>query len=87
MRKDAGKSISQRRVRLEFEHRGVEFHVYEPYGDNSRYWILPKERLVLCDPLQLNEIEEAFRKYRPPTLVKIFGDIVSLNFKGLLSGS
>jgi len=62
----------------------VEFHVWEPYGDNSRYWIGPNERLVLRDPIQLREIEEAVRQYRPPALVKIFGDLVSLNFKSLM---
>ena len=71
-------------IRVEFEHRGVELHVCEPYGDNSDYWIIPKEHLILRNPSQLREIEEAFASYRPPLLLKILGDLVSLNLKGLL---
>jgi hypothetical protein len=70
-------------VRVEFKHRDVDFFVWEPYGDNSRYWIGPKENLILRDPSQLREIEEAFDRYRAPLLLKILGDLVSLNFKGL----
>jgi len=71
-------------ARVEFKHRDIEFQVWEPYGDSSRYWIGPKENLILRDPSQLREVEEAFRRYRPPRLLKILGDLVSLNFKGLL---
>ncbi len=59
--------------------------MWEPYGDNSDYWIGPKEAsLILRDSSQLREIEEVFKRYRPPLLLKILGDLVSLNFKGLL---
>lgn len=65
--------------RLEFEYLGGNFVVWEPFGDNSRYWIGPKdaeERLP-----QIAAIERIFEKYKPPRLVKFIGDLISLNFR------
>lgn len=30
-------------VRIEFRFQGDEYQVWEPYGDNSRYWVGPKD--------------------------------------------
>jgi hypothetical protein len=65
--------------RLEFEYLGGNFVVWEPFGDNSRYWIGPKdakERLP-----QIAAIERIFAKYKPPRLVKFIGDLISLSFR------
>jgi hypothetical protein len=67
--------------RLEFEYLGGNFVVWEPYGDNSRYWIGPKdakERLP-----QIAAIERIFEKYKPPRLVKFIGNLISLNFRAM----
>lgn len=68
-------------IHIRFLFRGNEFVVWEPYGDSSRYWIGPDENV---DPVDIGELMDAFNKYRPPLIVKLAGDLVTLNFKGLL---
>ena len=36
-------------IRCEFEFNGTEYKVYEPFGDNSRYWIGPKDHIYKSD--------------------------------------
>ena len=54
-------------VHLQFQFKGKEFHVIEPFGDNSRYWIGPA-----VDPLEpspeISDLHEIFVKYRPGVL-------------------
>lgn len=71
-------------VHLEFEYHGVDFMVWEPYGDSSRYWIGPKEEDGAVD---MSALVKAFEEYVPPTIVKILGDLITLNFKGLFKSS
>lgn len=68
-------------TRVRFKFRGHEFVVWEPYGDNSRYWIGPEQD---NENLDISLLEQAFENYRPPLLVKIIGDLITLNFKSLL---
>jgi hypothetical protein len=68
---------------LDFELGGVPYTVWEPYGDSSRYWIGP------CEPTPgdaegLAVIDRALRQYQPPFLVRLLGDLLSLNFKAFL---
>ena len=44
----------------EFEIRGQKFRAWEPFGDNSRYWIGP-EPTKWCE--QVNTVRELFRFY------------------------
>jgi hypothetical protein len=44
----------------EFELASVRFEALEPYGDNSRYWIGPK------DCRRHPEIEDLMRAFGPP---------------------
>ena len=67
-------------VHLEFEYRGEDFMVWEPYGDSSRYWIGPKEEGEAVD---ISSLVKAFEEYQLPIVVKIFGDLITLNFKSL----
>ncbi|MBI5102094.1 MAG: hypothetical protein HZB33_09715 [Nitrospirae bacterium] len=66
---------------IEFEYSGDNFVVWEPFGDNSRYWIGPKNTENKSD--KITEIEEIFKNYKPPLPIKLFGDLISLNFKEL----
>ena len=50
-------------VRIQFNYKGNVFWVWEPFGDNSRYWIGPKSDEGLDDIL---EIEEIFKNYVSP---------------------
>jgi hypothetical protein len=50
-------------IRGEFELNGKIFDVFEPFGDNSRYWIGPKHK-GFCD--EINIIRETFIKGKIP---------------------
>lgn len=62
---------------IEFDYAGIQFVVWEPYGDSSRYWICPMNMQNKAD---MSDIENAFKEYKSPILIKLFGDIVSLKF-------
>lgn len=67
---------------IEFEYAGYPFVVWEPFGDSSRYWIGPKDTENKTD--KIKDIEEIIRNYKLPILIKLFGDLISLNFKNIL---
>jgi len=69
-------------VHVTFKYKNKNFTVLEPYGDSSRYWIGPDDD---DDPqnIDIMEIEKVFRNYKPNMLVKIIGDLISLNFRAL----
>jgi hypothetical protein len=58
----AGHFGSANDVRVSFKYRGFDYEVEEPYGDNSRYLIGPKEPSTTT--LSIEEIEQAFRNHR-----------------------
>jgi len=71
-------------IRIEFKCHGHDYVVMEPFGDNSRYWIGPgggKDDVAAA--ANIGRIQSAFEGYKPPLVVKLLGDLVSLNFKGL----
>lgn len=69
---------------VQFTFFEVECIVFEPFGDSSRYWIGPKEEQdYFRVPIEI--IEDAFKRYQPPILIKIFGDVLMLNFKSLFA--
>jgi hypothetical protein len=65
-------------VHVEFKYLGQPYIVWEPYGDNSRYWIGPKDGVEAGG--DSTEIEQAFKRYRPPLYRTIIGNIVTLRF-------
>lgn len=68
-------------VRLRFKYNNHDFLVWEPFGDNSRFWIGPAEEQHTA--IDVSELRAAFERYRPPILTKLVGDLVSLNFRAL----
>ena len=71
-------------IRVEFKCQGHDYIVMEPFGDNSRYWIGPKGgKDDVLAAANIGKMEGAFDRYKPPFLIKILGDLVSLNFKEL----
>lgn len=66
-------------VRVEFKYQGKDFIVWEPYGDNSRYWIGSESE----DDIDIRPLAAIFDEYQPPKIIKIFGDLITLNFKSL----
>ena len=71
-------------IHILFKYMNHECVVIEPFGDSSRYWIGPKNSEEKFD---ISNVESAFRRYQPPLIVKIFGDLITLNFKSLFKSS
>lgn len=63
---------------IEFTYMGKAFIVWEPYADNSRYWIGPKD--VTDEQIDVSALQSVFHQYRPFFVIKILGDLVSLKF-------
>lgn len=66
-------------IHVEFSFQGENFVVWEPYGDSSRYWIGPKEENNFVD---IHALEKVFSEYQPPMMVRILGNLITLNFNG-----
>lgn len=58
-------------VHVWFRYMDREYVVLEPFGDNSRYWIGPNEPAE--NALDVGDIENAFKGYRPPLHREILG--------------
>ncbi|UPG91191.1 hypothetical protein L2Y96_05275 [Luteibacter aegosomaticola] len=70
-------------VRVDFNYLGSTYVVWEPFGDNSRYWIGPKEPGPR-DP-DIRCLEALFDGYQPWLLRSLVGDVLTLNlFKRLV---
>ncbi len=71
-------------IRIEFKYQGHDYIVMEPFGDNSRYWVGPKGgKDDVLAAANIGKTQSASEGYKPPLAVKLLGDLVSLNFKGL----
>jgi hypothetical protein len=57
-------------VHIAFVYRGASYVVWEPFGDNSRYWIGPADKAPER-PEDLARIEKAFRSYQPSLLRRL----------------
>jgi hypothetical protein len=57
-----GRIFSADDIRLEFKYVGRHYVVWEPYGDNSRYWIGPEDDQDRGDVI---EVRGMFERYRP----------------------
>lgn len=72
-------------VRVGFKYLGIEFIVWEPFGDNSRYWIgMDNDAKRETSNIDISPLANTFRQYQPPYLRKLFGDLITLNFKSIL---
>lgn len=69
---------AQSEIHVEFEYNGRRYVVWEAYGDNSRYWIGPKD--IDNDAPDLSHIESAFKAHKVPPFRSLIGSIVSLRF-------
>lgn len=67
---------------VSFKYNGRDFVVWEPYGDNSRYWIGPKDEND--HTMDVSMLKTSFAEYVPSLPKKILGDIITLNFRALL---
>lgn len=74
-----------RDIHVEFKYLRRPYIVWEPFGDNSRFWIGPADMVSDADPVPAldspNDIlvlEDAFKHYRPPLHRAILGDVLTL---------
>jgi hypothetical protein len=76
-----------RDIHVEFKYMGQAYIVWEPFGDNSRYWIGPADMVAgtedvpdIQSPSDLVRLEDAFKRYHPPFHRAFLGEIVTLRF-------
>lgn len=62
-------------IRVGFTYAGERFVVWEPFGDNSRYWIGPKE--PEHSRADVNDLKRIFDAYQPPFFRRLIGDLVT----------
>lgn len=74
-------------VHIEFTFMNQPYIVWEPWGDNSRYWIGPADMVEGADdvsniltPEDHAKLEGAFHRYQPPFYRAILGDLLTLRF-------
>lgn len=65
-------------VHVRFKHQGQPCIVWEPYGDNSRYWIGPENPDTFAEDLR--EVERVFEEYNPPAHREMIGNLLTLRF-------
>lgn len=63
-------------IHIEFDYEGERFIVWEPFSDNSQYLIMPKDKINRNT--DISELEGIFLNYKPPVILKVFGDILSM---------
>lgn len=71
-------------IHVEFKYLSRDYIVWEPYGDNSRYWIGPKNPEESAG--DISNIEDVFKRYRPPFHREVIGDILSFRLFKRLAG-
>lgn len=64
-------------VHIKFMYKDRSFIVWEPYGDNSRYWIGPEDDDVM---IELDSVEVVFKNYKPHFIRRLIGDLLTFNF-------
>lgn len=71
-----GRFSSSDDIRVEFKYHDRNYIVMEPFGDNSRYWIGPKNpRESVPD---ITDLENSFKRYEPPFHRAVLGDLLTL---------
>jgi len=58
-------------IHISFEYRGAEYAVWEPFGDNSRYWITPVNSAP--NPVDVASLRGYFDSYPPSLRERMFG--------------
>lgn len=77
-------------VHVGFSYLGQSYMVWEPFGDNSRYWIGPTA--PENDTGAIEALEAAFKTYQPPIHRVLLGDVLTFRiftrlFRGQESNS
>jgi hypothetical protein len=62
--------------RATFQFHNHEFVVCEPFGDNSRFWIGPRN--PESSAVEIEPLQRAFLRHRPSLVLHLTGNLVSL---------
>lgn len=65
-------------VPIRFKHGVHPCMVWEPYGDNSRYWVGPENAESFND--NLLEVKRVFDEYSLPAYRAMLGNLLTLRF-------
>ena len=79
-----GRFGSSNDVRVEFKYRNHDYIVLEPFGDNSRYWVGPKNSTESAG--DIGDLENVFKQYQPPLHRMLLGDILTFRVFKRLAG-
>ncbi|WP_036114039.1 MULTISPECIES: hypothetical protein [Luteibacter] len=71
-----GRFGSSEDIRIEFKYLDRDYIVWEPFGDNSQYWIGPRSPDEGAD--EIIGVENIFKRYRPPLHRVLLGDLLTL---------
>jgi hypothetical protein len=68
-----------REQRMQFKLRGEDCEVWEPFGDNSRYWVGPSD--AKSSKLELSQLHSAFAHYSGPftSAVRRFARLIGVS--------
>ena len=64
-------------VHVWFQFRERKCVVWEPHGDNSRYWLGPEDG---AEPIDLTEVQNAFAKFHPNGLRLAVGNLITMQW-------
>ena len=69
-------------VHVRFRFHGIPCVVWEPFGDNSRYYIGCEgtDDETTDHTVDLAVIKQVFKSYQPPMHRKVIGDIITFQF-------
>ncbi len=70
-------------IRYVFRLDGRVVIIWEPFGDNSRFLIVPEEAAESFDA-SMRHLESAFRAYRLPLWLRLARSAVDLSFQELI---
>lgn len=62
-------------IHVSFNYMDLPYVVWEPYGDNSRFWIGPKDSSIT--DVNITPVEAIFRDYRPPLVKRVIGNLLT----------
>jgi len=61
-------------IRLSFKIHGHDYMVVEPFGDSSRYWIVPRN--PEDKSADISTVRAAFDTYLPPLPLRVIGSLL-----------
>jgi hypothetical protein len=79
-----GKAERDQGVRLRFKFKDLDFEVWEPYADSSRYLVGPSKSALPRAMEAIRAVEGAFQSHQPRLFLRIVGSVLSLDLRTLL---